>query len=325
MNLHENKTLFRQAVQFTADQLGLPAVYVEKDYWVTFVLWAIFSDEIGKETIFKGGTALSKSKLIDRFSEDVDLVVLRNDGESDSRMKTKLKKISNLVNAILPEVEIEGITNKFGMIRKTAHTYNKEMPGDLGQIRDVIVLESTWLGNYEPSSNQMHSTLTGDMMASNAQAGIAEEFGMTSFEVKVLDTTRTFCEKIMSLVRFSYTADPLEDLKKKIRHTYDLHKLLQHANVRDFFDSSAFEVMMLKVGNDDAISFRNNNKWLVHHPTDAMIFRDLEGVWEKLSPVYNSDFANLVYGELPIDEEILQSLDLIRNRLKSIDWNIASL
>lgn len=83
--------------------------------------------------------------------------------------------------------------------------------------------------------------------------------------------------------------------------------------------------MMLKVGNDDAISFRNNNKWLVHHPSDAMIFRDLERVWGKLSPVYNSDFANLVYGELPIDEEILQSLDLIRSRLKSIDWNIASL
>lgn len=95
------------------------------------------------------------------------------------------------------------------MIRKTAHTYNKEMPGDLGQIRDVIVLESTWLGNYEPSSNQMLSSLTGDMMASNAQAGIAEEFGMTSFEVKVLETTRTFCEKIMSLVRFLLHVGPV--------------------------------------------------------------------------------------------------------------------
>jgi predicted nucleotidyltransferase component of viral defense system len=69
MNLHENKILFRQAVQFTADQLNIPAVYVEKDYWITYVLHTIFSNEIGKETIFKGGTALSKSKLIDRFSE----------------------------------------------------------------------------------------------------------------------------------------------------------------------------------------------------------------------------------------------------------------
>lgn len=140
MNLHENRILFQQAVRFTSDQLKIPAVYVEKDYWVTYVLHAVFGNEIGKETIFKGGTALSKSKLIDRFSEDGDLVVLRNEGESDSRMKTKLKKISTLVGSILPEVEIEGVTNKLGMIRNTAHTYSKEFPGDLGQIRDVIVL-----------------------------------------------------------------------------------------------------------------------------------------------------------------------------------------
>ena len=38
MRLHDNKTLFRQAVQFTADQMQLPAIYIEKDYWVTYAL-----------------------------------------------------------------------------------------------------------------------------------------------------------------------------------------------------------------------------------------------------------------------------------------------
>lgn len=322
MNLHENKILFRQAVQFTADQLKIDAVYVEKDYWVTYVLHAIFSNEIGKETIFKGGTALSKSKLIDRFSEDVDLVVLRNEGESDSKMKTKLKKISTLVGSILPEVEIEGVTNKLGMIRKTAHTYRKEMPGDLGQIRDVIVLESTWLGNYEPSADQTLNSLVGEMMADNGQTATAEEYGMIPFEARVLDTTRTFCEKIMSLVRFSYTEDPLEDLKKKIRHTYDLHKLLQDEKVLEFFNSPAFEVMILKVANDDVASFRNNNQWLEHHPSDALIFKNLESVWDELKPVYNTDFARLVYGPLPKGEEVLQSLNLIRERLELVKWTI---
>lgn len=324
MNLHENKTLFRQAVQFTADQLNIPAVYVEKDYWVTYVLRTIFTNESGKETIFKGGTALSKSKLIDRFSEDIDLVVLRNEGESDSRMKAKLKKISTLVGSILPEVEIEGVTNKLGMIRKTAHTYNKELSGDLGQIRDVIVLESTWLGNYEPSANRSLNSFVGEMMANNGQAATAEEYGLIPFEAKVLDTTRTLCEKIMSLVRFSYTENPLEDLKKKVRHTYDLHKLLQHEKIQEFFNSPVFEVMMLKVANDDVVSFRNNNQWLVHHPSEALIFKDLESVWEELKPVYSSDFANLVYGVLPKDEEILQSLVVIQSRLRPITWTIES-
>lgn len=68
MKLHENKALFRQAVQFTADQMNIPALYVEKDYWVTYALSTIFQNEIGKDTIFKDGTASSKCyKMIDRF------------------------------------------------------------------------------------------------------------------------------------------------------------------------------------------------------------------------------------------------------------------
>ena len=44
---------------------GIPAYAVEKDWWVHLV--------------FKGGTSLSKAwKLIDRFSEDIDLAIDRN-------------------------------------------------------------------------------------------------------------------------------------------------------------------------------------------------------------------------------------------------------
>lgn len=133
MRLHENKTLFRQAVQFTADQMEIPAIYVEKDYWVTYVLFTIFNHEIGKDTVFKGGTALSKCyNMIERFSEDIDLVVLRRDGETDTKLKSKLKTVSTVVETILPEVPIEGITHKMGMNRKTAHAYNKEFKGAYG-------------------------------------------------------------------------------------------------------------------------------------------------------------------------------------------------
>ena len=82
MKLHQNKQLFIDAINFTAQQLDIPPIYIEKDYWVTFALHTIFNSEIGKETVFKGGTALSKCyKLIERFSEDIDLVVLRNTEE----------------------------------------------------------------------------------------------------------------------------------------------------------------------------------------------------------------------------------------------------
>ena len=105
--------------------------------------------KLEKIPFLKGGTSLSKGyNLIKRFSEDIDLVVLRREGETDSRLKAKLKTLSTVIETLLPEVPIQGITHKMGMNRKTAHAYNKEFKGDYGQVRDVIILESTWLGYH---------------------------------------------------------------------------------------------------------------------------------------------------------------------------------
>lgn len=323
MKLHLDKQLFRQAVQFTAQQMNIPEIYVEKDYWVTFALHTIFHNSIGKETIFKGGTALSKCfNLIERFSEDIDLVVLRSEGETSNKLTNKIKKISKVLNTVLPEIEIAEVTRKMGMNRKTAHTYSKEFKGDYGQVRDVIIIEATWLGYFEPYTTKKLDSYVGNMMVNNGQSDIAKENGLLPFEVLVLEPVRTLCEKIMSFVRFSYAEEPMDDLKKKIRHTYDLHQLLQQKEFLDFFHSPEFEVMLLTVANDDIGSFKNNNKWLENHPSNALIFYELDTVWEDLKTTYNGTFKNLVYGVLPKEKAVLATLKIIKERLIIITWNI---
>ncbi|MFT5252613.1 MAG: hypothetical protein ACI87N_001627 [Flavobacteriales bacterium] len=323
MKLHENKQLFRQAVQFTAQQMNIPEIYVEKDYWVTFALYTIFSNDIGKDTIFKGGTALSKCfNLIERFSEDIDLVVLRHDGETNNKLTNKIKKISEVIGAVLPEVVVEEVTHKMGMNRKTAHSYSKKFKGNYGQVRDVIIIEATWLGYHEPYAKKNIDSYIGNMMLGNGQSDIAKENGLLPFEVLVLEPIRTLCEKIMSLVRFSYSEKPIDDLKKKIRHAYDLHQLLQQKELLDFFNSIEFEKMLLMVANDDVISFKNNNKWLLNHPVDAIIFKELDVVWDELKVIYSTDFKNLVYGDLPNEDFVLDTLKMIKARLRTINWEI---
>ena len=323
MRLHENKTLFRQAVQFTSDRMQILPIFVEKDYWVTYALYTIFNNPIGRDTVFKGGTALSKCyRLIDRFSEDIDLVVLRRAGESNNQLTTKIRTISEIVSAVLPEINIEGVTNKKGMNRKTAHSYHKEFQGEYGQVRDVIVVEATWLGYHEPYAKKELISLVGEMMRNNGQDTIALEYGLQSFNIQVLEPIRTLCEKIMSLVRFSYGENPMHELKQKIRHTYDLHQLLQQEEFSDFFNSSAFDEMLLNVANDDIASFKNNNQWLIHHPNEALLFKDLDTVWKELKPAYNGDFKNLVYGNFPNDEAVLNTLKRIKERLERITWTI---
>ena len=323
MILHKNISLFKDAVTITAQQLNLPAVYIEKDYWVTFALHTIFHNSIGKETIFKGGTALSKCfGLVNRFSEDIDLVVLRREGESNNKLTNKIKEISAVVSAVLPEVEIADVTQKMGMNRKTAHSYSKEFTGNYGQVRDVIIVEATWLGYYELYTTKSLSSFVGDMMIKNGQSKIAEEKGMMPFDVLALEPVRTLCEKIMSLVRFSYAEEPIEGLKKKIRHTYDLHQLLQDKELSAFFDSALFEKMLLKVVNDDVASYKNSNQWLIHHPNKAIIFRELESLWKQLAPTYNGAFRNLVFGNFPSETDVFKTLNSIKNRLSKIEWTI---
>jgi hypothetical protein len=323
MKLHKNIALYKDAIRFTAQQMNLKPEYIEKDYWLTYALFTVFKNEIGKDTIFKGGTALSKCyHMIERFSEDIDLVVLRREGETNSKLKSKLKALNNLLETIMQEVPIEGVTHKMGMNRKTAHSYNKEFKGDYGQVRDVIILESTWLGYYEPFTSKSIVSYIGQMMLDTKQTDIAKENELLPFNLLVLEPTRTICEKIMSLVRFSYSENPIDDLKKKIRHTYDLHQLLKQDEFSAFFYSKAFDEMLIKVANDNVVSFRNNNKWLVHHPSEALIFNNLEKLWSKLKTIYISDFKDLVYGEFPKEEEVLNTLKKIQERLETIIWSI---
>lgn len=323
MNLHETPKLFKDSVRATAGQMSMLDIYVEKDYWVTKALHVIFSNKIGQEVVFKGGTALSKCYgLIERFSEDIDLVVLKRAGESGNQIKNKLKAISTVVNDLMPEVNIEGITNKLGMIRKTAHEYPKIFAGEYGQVRDKVILESSSLGNHEPYHEQNISSYIHEMMLNTGLEEMIQKYQLEPFTVQVLDIKRTLCEKILSLVRFSHSKNPIDELKMKIRHLYDLHQLLQEKEVLAFFESTDFEEMLNRVGDDDVEGYRNNNHWLKHHPREALIFAKPVEVWNELETTYSHEFKVLVYGFFPATSDILTTLKTISERVSIISWNV---
>ena len=51
-----------------SNNTGLPAIAIEKDWWVTLALKASFSLEYSQNIVFKGGTSLSKGwNLIERL------------------------------------------------------------------------------------------------------------------------------------------------------------------------------------------------------------------------------------------------------------------
>jgi len=97
------------AFQQVDETMGLQAASVEKDFWVCWTLRELFSlPSIGEHLTFKGGTSLSKAwKLIERFSEDIDIIVDKEvlgfggDSAPDQAPSNKQRKarLEGLMNA----------------------------------------------------------------------------------------------------------------------------------------------------------------------------------------------------------------------------------
>lgn len=75
--VHEDPEFVALLTRVSAET-GIDAALVEKDYWITHSLWVLH--QTGLSVWFKGGTSLSKGfELIERFSEDLDLMIERGD------------------------------------------------------------------------------------------------------------------------------------------------------------------------------------------------------------------------------------------------------
>lgn len=96
MYLHkEDRELLHDIIITVSEKSGIEESIVEKDYYVTLILKEL--SRRNPNVVFKGGTSLSKAyKVIDRFSEDIDITFGEHIGES-RRKKIKynlLKPIS---------------------------------------------------------------------------------------------------------------------------------------------------------------------------------------------------------------------------------------
>lgn len=64
----------REVLEIAREKTQRPTLLLEKDVWVVWTLGALFDSELAADLTFKGGTSLSKAyRIIDRFSEDIDL------------------------------------------------------------------------------------------------------------------------------------------------------------------------------------------------------------------------------------------------------------
>lgn len=317
MKLHHNKEIFAEAIVSTAVYLGIKEVFVEKDYWVTYVLKNLSQSKHKGTVVFKGGTSLSKAhRLINRFSEDIDLAIIQAEGTSGNAIKNLIKEIEIEITQGLNEHTIPGITSKGSKFRKTVFEYPRVIDGnDFGQAQDKLLVEINSFANPYPYSEMPIQSMIADFLLQNGRKEAIEAFELKAFNVNVLGLERTLTEKVLSLVRAGYAENPMAELAARVRHIYDLHYILSKSNMREFVSGEGFKETIKDVLADDESNSQFQGEWTKKSLTESMLFSDWKNVWKQLQPVYENEFKTLVFYKLPDIKAIDESIGFI---IKSI-------
>lgn len=321
MRLHEAPDTYLEFIQATAGHLGIPAVHVEKDYWVTRVLKRLHESDYSDVVVFKGGTSLSKAhRLIDRFSEDVDLALNPDDGRSDSQRRGLIKSIEREVTRDLRYRPGHPEESKHGRFRKTAHDYSMRTgTAELGHVSDTLLIEINSFANPEPSSPMPIATLIRDFLVSVGRTDLVRRHELDPFNVRVLGVERTLCEKIMGLVRSGYEVNPAREFRRRIRHFYDLVMIMRVNRYREFVASDAFVDLMAAVRESDRETVPGARVWLSAPLGKAAVVADADKLWSQVRPEFRGRFRDMVYGDaLPDDAEVLSCLASIGSALTRI-------
>jgi len=222
---------------------------VEKDWWVTLALRALFSLDCSQYLLFKGGTSLSKGwSLIDRFSEDIDLCIsqqyfadVRNLAFAACKNNNQIKFLRKasrdfVVGKLAKDLELRlkewGIED-FRIVPVMEKPDGTPVDHDSDpttllleyesvlQVRNkylppVVKIEASCLGMREPFEVKRIGSIVGDCFPNEDDENVAE--------IATVVPSRTFLEKAFLLNEEFQRKSPR--YQRMSRHLYDLEKLM---------------------------------------------------------------------------------------------------
>ena len=283
MKLHENKELLRQAIIETSADLNIPREFIEKDYWICQILQRLSRHDKSELTVWKGGTSLAKAyRLINRFSSDVDIAIL-SEQLSQNQQKKLVARIGHDSTIDLSELD-NGNSIKNNRFRKTYHEYDTVLPAakkSLDFLGRYVIFEINTYGNPYPYEKKVVTPFITEMMQHRGLLEMIRQYDMDPFELNVLDKRRTMCEKIVSLIRFSFENNPIDGLASKIRHFYDLHFMSIDKECHDYLTKD-FSKNLIELIVHDKAEFDRPPKWKDADILSSILFTDFDGAWKSL-------------------------------------------
>ena len=329
--------------QETAARMGVSAVVVEKDFWACFTLSRVFGLKEMPALVFKGGTSLSKAyRVIDRFSEDIDITINRADlgfagdneplniGGNNAR-KRKLKQlrekaqhfvggalqsglVQDLEKVLSSRDEWEVSLDESDGDRQTlAFTYppSLEPAGYLADsyIRPAVRLEMGVRGGMEPARSQEITPFAAEQFA--------DYFSARDVRINTLAAERTFWEKVTLLHDENHRPNKPEGRAwtEKSRHCYDI-VMLSRSEVGD---RAVKDVdLLITVAREKDVYFRNGfSRYGDAQPGTLRIVPS--GDFERaLAADYPRMRENMVFGDSPDWDEVLAELGALEAKINDV-------
>ncbi|MCL2042313.1 MAG: nucleotidyl transferase AbiEii/AbiGii toxin family protein [Bacteroidales bacterium] len=309
----------------TARKKALPISSIEKDWWVVQTLSALFSTEYADKLIFKGGTSLSKGwNLIERFSEDIDLVLDREflgfAGELSNKQIHKLRYVSyefistKFVTALDLSFKKMGYKNVIVKPQEVVNhdqdpliieIYYPKLTGHDIYLRPDILVEIGSRSLKEPYSPRNITTFVSETFAEMP-------FADNSIIVPTVNPERTLLEKIF-LLHEEYQRPPEKMRVERLsRHLYDIEKLSQTPYFQKAMNDK--ELYNTIIAHRERFSRLGGVDYTKHAPEYIQIVPPKKWLllWED---DYERMKNSMIYGEKISFNELITRIDKVQNAI----------
>ncbi|MGM9455279.1 nucleotidyl transferase AbiEii/AbiGii toxin family protein [Legionella bozemanae] len=304
MFLHELPDV-KELFLVVSDEKAIHPSIVEKDYWVMHTLWGL--QQQGFEFELKGGTSLSKGyKIIDRFSEDIDIQIhpaasLEVKSGKNHDKKSHIESRRNFFDTLSNELQISGLLfqrdHEFDDLPKMRSagirgTYQSLFPS-LAALKEGVLLEvgfdkTTPYDYRDISSWAYEKAITSGIKIINNQAN----------GVKCYLPEYTFIEKLQT-ISTKYRVNKQRNIESPInfiRHYYDVYQLLQTEQVKNFLSTDDYYTYKQeKFGILNELDLTKNPAFQLSEPGEV----------DKFSSLYQKK-VEIYFGDTPPFEKIIE-------------------
>lgn len=324
LSANQRRDLFRE----TAAKRAMNPAIVEKDFWVCWVLKHLFADAtFGERIVFKGGTSLSKVfGLIDRFSEDIDLILdwrllgygpgqqdPFRDFDSATQRDRFNKQFNKQAAAYIADTFVPNLGRVFAacpQVRGVVDPHdpqavNVAYPAAFSEdyLRPEVRLEIGPLASWVPSDRHI--------IQPYAAQAFPNVFDEPDCLVVAISAERTFWEKATILHQQAHRASPMPP--RYSRHYYDMYKLAGST----IKDAALVDSALLQ----DVVAFKQRfypSRWARYEDAKPGTFKLIPAA-ERITGLRRDyrDMEMMIFGDVPTFDDITDTLRQLEGEINA--------